>query len=169
MPTARDLPDPLEFSVRLNQVLAARGYTDHGASKRLGKEYGVKAPTVSGWRSGRFLPSFGKVKRMAKAWDVPADWLYWNEGPAPDLTPRTPARARSTNHARADDTEAIKFAMGALASVMTSVRSSEAVELAAAMRSQLRRPEYSALANNHFLSELLAIFDEGQAAQKSRA
>jgi transcriptional regulator with XRE-family HTH domain len=167
MPTAHDLPDPVAFAERLNRVLRARGYVGHGASLRLAKEYGVRAPTVSGWRSGRYLPALGKVKRMAKAWNVPEAWLYWNEGPEPDLSVLNVRAVPKVDGAATteDDVEATKFAIGALASVMSSVRPREATELASAIRTQLKRPENATLARNDFLAALLSIFDSAASAR----
>jgi hypothetical protein len=113
MPTARELPNPVEFSERLNAVLDARGYGSRGGSERLAKEFGVKPPVASAWRSGRHLPALAKVRRMAQQWDVPENWLYWGEGSAPTLsTAGLLAAKRAASDV--DHVAALEWVIGAL-------------------------------------------------------
>lgn len=92
MPTDNNQPDPMRFAERFNEVLSARGLSKRGINAKLASEYDVSAPTVTQWRQGKYVPEPSKVRKMAREFKVPFEWLYWGEGEPPQFVGTVVAR-----------------------------------------------------------------------------
>lgn len=167
MPTDTELPNAKAFSERLNRCLAMHGYDERGGNSRLAAEYDVRPPVVSDWRKGRHLPSPNKVRRMAQAWRVSYDWLYWGEGPAPSLvresSPPTYAAPRKVSDGALYD---LRVAVSALYAVMASERPTEAAAIAASLRSKVKPERLKD--RDGLLSELLSVLDDARRTPPAR-
>lgn len=170
MPTVTELPDAKAFAARLNRCLAVNGYDERGGNIRLATEYDVRPPVVTDWRKGRHLPSPSKVRRMAQAWRVPYDWLYWGEGNEPSPVRETPpaylVEPRSSSK-RDDAIYDLRVAVSALYAVMAAERPAEATAIAASLRSKVKPERLKD--RDGLLGELLSVLDEARRSPPARS
>jgi hypothetical protein len=106
------------FAARLDAGMKHAGYGYHGGKTAFAKLFPVKAPVVTEWLAGQYIPEYDKVRLMAEAFECSADWLYTGEGDAPEWMGGVPAKAPAgifTKERRAsDDVLAVQIGLESL-------------------------------------------------------
>lgn len=81
MPLNNSKSEKEQFARRLHLALDQQGIPRRGRQTRLGKMFGVSQKASGKWLSADAIPSMERSIEIAKALDVPLEWLLTGRGP----------------------------------------------------------------------------------------
>ena len=159
------------FADRLKAGMAHAGYADRGNLARFAAAYGVKAPVVTQWRDGKYLPTFEKVRIMAKEFGCDAEWLYSGEGEPPEWFGGNASSAVAsifTPERRAeDDVTAVQIAIESLAVALLKRSQGASTAFLADLDAVTRLRKFSK--NHALLGRLVNIAESVQSDEAKEA
>lgn len=123
MPKIDPKREAKEFGRRLVALLERHGQPRRGAGAYLAKRYKVSSVVANAWLNGEYKPEIPKARAMADEHGVAFEELYFGGTPDPS--------AGSGSASIRSDIDALEYALGAMASLLSLHRPAEALELAA--------------------------------------